>query len=170
MCPHADTPEPETPRWAFYWLTCAPRPTPTMMDIGGAKPRAQPGAGGERRNSQYHRHEDAGDFVGETLNGCPATLRFGNHLHDLPEQCVVTNSLSTHDKTAGAINGATRHFVTDRLFHRERFAGDHGLFHAGMTFDHRAINRHLVTWNHAQPIADFHLVERHFMIAPRCDL
>lgn len=31
----------------------------------------------------------------------------------------------------------------------------------GVTFDHRAINGHLVTWNHAQPVADFHLTWYH---------
>ena len=182
---------------AFFTSTpsCAPRPTPTMMDMGVARPRAHGqammrtataltmacasfGSGpshiqtteGEHRNSQHHRHEDARDLVGETLNGRAAALGFGNHVHDLPEQRVAADSLGAHDETAGAIDGAARHFVADGLFHRERFAGDHGLFHAGVTFDHRAIHGHLVTWNHAQPVADFHLVERDFMIAPRCDL
>jgi hypothetical protein len=27
-----------------------------------------------------------------------------------------------------------------------------------VTFNHRAINRHLVTWNNAQPVANLHLV------------
>ena len=134
------------------------------------RPKPHPDDEGEHRNRQHHRHEDARDLVGETLNGRAAALGFGNHVHDLPEQRVAADPLGAHDETAGAIDGAARHFVADGLFHRERFAGDHGLFHAGVTFDHHAINGHLVTWNHAQPVADFHLVERDFMIAPRCDL
>ena len=104
------------------------------------------------------------------MNGRAATLGIGNHVHDLPEQRVVTNSFRTHDETAGAIDGASRHFVADGLFHRERFAGDHGLLHAGVTFDDHAIDGHPVTRNHAQPIANLHLVEGDLMIAPRCDL
>ncbi len=134
------------------------------------RPKPHPENEGEHRNSQHHRHEDARDLVGETLNGRAAALGFGNHVHDLPEQRVAANPLGAHDETAGAVDGAARHLVADGLFHRERFAGDHRLFHAGVTFDHRAIDRHLVTWNHAQPVADFHLVERNFMIAFWCHL
>ena len=104
------------------------------------------------------------------MNRRTAALGFGYHVHDLPEQCVVTNSFGAQDETAGAIDGAARHFVADSLFHRERFTGDHGLFHAGVTFDDHAINGNLVTWNHVQPVTDLHLVERDLMIAPRCDL
>ena len=122
---------------------------------------------GEHRNRQHCRHENARDLVGETLNGRAATLGFGNHVHDLSEQRVAADPLGAHDETARAIDGAARHLVADSFFHRERFPGDHRLFHAGVAFDHRAIHGHLVTRNHAQPVADFHLVERDFMIAPR---
>ena len=133
----------------------------------GLRPKPHPDDEGEHRNRQHRRHEDARDLVGETLNGRAAPLGFGNHVHDLSEQCVATDPLGAHDETARAVDGAACHLVPDGLFHRERLAGDHGLFHAGVTFDHRAIHGHLVTWNHAQPVADFHLVERDFMIAPR---
>ena len=119
------------------------------------RPKPHPQDEGERRNSEYHRHEDARDLVGETLNGRAATLGLGDHVHDLPEQRVATNSLGAHDETAGAIDGATRHLVAGGLFHRERFAGDHGLFYAGVTFDYRAINGHPVTRNHASQSPTF---------------
>jgi hypothetical protein len=144
------------------------------VDDGVREPRLRskphPHDKGERRNSQHDRHEDARDLVCETLDGRAAALGFGNHVHDLPEQRVVTNSFGTHYETARAIDGAARHFVANVLLHRERFAGDHGLLHAGVTFDDNAINGNLVTWNHVQPVTDLHLVERDLMIAPRCDL
>ena len=133
------------------------------------RPKPHPEDEGEHRNGQHHRHEDARDLVGEPLNGRAAALGFGDHVHDLPEQRVATDPLGAHDETAGAIDGAARHLVADGLFHRERFAGDHGFLDIGMAFHDHAIDRHLVTWNHAQPVADFHLVERDFLIAPRCD-
>jgi len=46
------------------------------------------------------------------------------------------------------IDRAACHLVADGLFHRERFAGNHGFFHAGATFDYRAIHWHFVTGNH----------------------
>ena len=56
------------------------------------------------------------------------------------------------------------------LFHRERFAGDHRLFHAGMTFDDFAIHGHFVAGHDSQPVADSHLIERNFMVATVGDL
>ena len=116
----------------------------------GLRSKPHPQDEGEHRNSQYRRHEDSRDLVGEALNGRATALGLGYHVHDLPEQRVATDSLGAHDETAGAIDGAAGHLVADGLFHRERFAGDHGLFHAGVTFDHRAIHGHPVTRNDAQ--------------------
>ena len=86
-----------------------------------------------------------------------------------PSKVSLADALGAHDETAGAVDRAARHFVADGLFHRKRFAGDHGFFHAGVTFDHRAIDGHLLAGNHAQLVTDFHLVERDFTIAARCD-
>jgi hypothetical protein len=124
------------------------------------RPEPHPKNEGDHRNSQYDRHENTRHFVGKTLNGRTAPLRVGNHIYDLPEQGIAANSLRAHDEGAGAIDGACRHFIAHCLLHGERFAGDHGLFHAGVTFYHRAIDGHFVTRNHAQPIADLHLIER----------
>ena len=53
------------------------------------------------------------------------------------------------------------------LFHRERLAGDHRLLDVGAAFQDHAVHGHLVTGNHAQLVADLHLVERDFLIAAR---
>lgn len=69
-----------------------------------------------------------------------------------------------------AMMRTARYLVADGLFHREGFAREHGFLDAGMTFDDRAIHGHLVAWNHAQPIAGFHLIERDHVIAARARL
>ena len=51
------------------------------------------------------------------------------------------------------------------FFDGERFAGDHGLFHAGVAFDDRSIHGHLATGHDAQIVADLHLIERNFLVA-----
>ncbi len=83
----------------------------------------------------------------------------------MSEQGVAADSLGFHDETARAIDGAARHLVADGLLHRERFAGDHGLFHAGVPFDDLAIDGNFIARDDAQLVADFHLVERHFLVA-----
>jgi hypothetical protein len=134
--------------------------------------RSKPNPEDEREhgNGQHRRHEDARDLVGKALNGRAAALGFGNHIHNLPEQCIPAHPVGAHDETAGAVDGAPRHSVARSLFHRERFSGEHGLFHTGVTFDHHSIHGHPITGNHPQPVADSHLVERHFTIAPRGNL
>ena len=129
------------------------------------RPEPQPDDEGEHRNRQHRRHEDRRDLVGEPLNGRAAALGFGHHVHDLPEQRVAADALGAHDETAGAVDGAAGHLVADGLFHRERFAGDHGFLDAGVAFDDHAIDGHLVAGHHAQLVADLHLVERDFLIA-----
>jgi hypothetical protein len=140
-----------------------------MREFGlGTNPH--PDGEGQHRNGQYYRHENARDLVGKTLNGRTTPLGFGHHVHDLPEQRVATDPFGAHNETAGAIDRATRHQVADGLFYRERFPGDHRLFHTGVTFDHLAIDRHLVTGNYPQAVADLNLVEQDFAITLRCDL
>ncbi len=134
------------------------------------RPKPHPEDEGKRRSCQHHRHEDARHLVGEPLNGRAAALGFANHIHDLPKQRIASNSLGAHDETAGAVDGAACHFIADGLFHRERFASDHGLFHARVTLYNGAIHGHLFPWNHAQPVANLDLFEWDFMIAPWCDL
>lgn len=137
----------------------------------GSGPSHIPQDESEHRNRQHHGHEDSRDFVGETLNGRAAALRLSDHVHDLPEQSVAAHALGAHDETAGAIDGAASHLVTDCLFHRERFAGDHRSLHVGVTFDDFAIHGHLVTGHHARrDAADFYMVERDFLIATVSDL
>ncbi len=89
---------------------CAPRPTPTMIDIGVASPSAQgqamistrdgrdqpigearlrpehrPGGEGEHRDRDHRRHEPARHLVGEPLDRRARALRLRHHLHDLRE-------------------------------------------------------------------------------------
>jgi hypothetical protein len=78
-----------------------------------------------------------------------ASLRIGNHVYDLSEQCVAANPLGPHDETARAIDRAACHFVANGLFNRERFACDHGLFHAGVAFHNHAIDRYLIAGHDA---------------------
>ena len=91
--------------------SCAPRPTPTMIDIGVARPSAQgqamistltaatspigkarlrpehcPGGKGGERDRDHRRHEPGGDLIGQPLDRRAATLRVRHHLHDLRQQ------------------------------------------------------------------------------------
>ena len=110
---------------------CAPRPTPTMIDIGVARPSAQgqamistrdggdqrigearlrpehrPGGEGEQRDRDHRRHEPAGDLIGEALDRRARALRGRDHLHDLRQQRVAADLLGAHHEAAGGVERA----------------------------------------------------------------
>ena len=93
-----------TPSWA-------PRPVPTMMAVGVARPSAQGQAmmstataavkassagwpvsepAGERGDGdgEHDGHEDGGDPVGQALHGCGAALGLVDHADDLGQRGV----------------------------------------------------------------------------------
>ena len=124
----------------------APRPVPTMIDIGVANPSAQGqamikhGDGVDESRSpspapgpnidqtmnvttaaaMTRRYEPAGDGVGERLDRRARTLGLGHHLDDPGQQGVAADPLGAHDEGAGAVDGAAGHFVAGRFLERER--------------------------------------------------
>ena len=111
----------------------APRPVPTMIDIGVARPSAhgqamistataltsaKPIAGAGPKiaqttnaataTSDHRRHEPAGDDVGELLDRRARALRLGDHADDLRQQRVAADPLGPHHKAAGRVDRARR--------------------------------------------------------------
>jgi hypothetical protein len=68
----------------------------------GSGSEQRPGGEGDERNRHDHRHEPAGDLVGEALDRRTAPLRLGDHLDDLREHRVAADLLGRHHETAGA--------------------------------------------------------------------
>ena len=122
----------------------APRPMPTVIDIGVARPRAQgqamistatelttayasAGFGPKMLQTtnvtigHEHdgRHEPRGNFVGQPLNRRPASLRVADQLHDLSQQRFAADFLGPHQKAARAVHGAADHAGRRRAFRRE---------------------------------------------------
>ncbi len=87
-------------------------------------------------------------------------MRFGNHLHDLRQDGLPSNSLSHHDKAAGIIERAADHFVTWTFLNRQGFARKHRLIDCCPAFDNAPIHRDLFAGPHAEMIAAFHIAQR----------
>src|SRR6476646_10173319 len=112
----------------------APRPTPTMIDMGVA----------------LHRRT--------------RTLRCHHHLDDPRQHGVTADLIGAHDEPAAAIDRAADHFGARVLGHRHRLAGHHGFIECRMALDQFTIDRNLVTGPHPQPIADRDGFERHHLV------
>ena len=154
---------------------CAPRPTPTMIDIGVAKPERagagddqhahrgdeaegkarlrperRPGGEGDQRHRDHRRHEPAGDLVGQALDRRAAALRLRHHLHDLGQQRVAADLVGAHHEAAALVERAADDARILVLGHRHGFAGHHRFIERGAALEHDAVDRHLVAGPHAQ--------------------
>ena len=171
MCSSASAFLISTPAWA-------PRPTPTMIDIGVARPSAhgtgddqhrhggheavgeprlrspdRPGDEGQHRHADDGRHEVARDLVGQALDRGAAALRLGHELDDLRQHGVAPDLLRLDDEAAGLVHGAADHLGADLLGHRHRLAGHHRLVDRAAPLEHGAVDRHLLARAHPQAVA-----------------
>ncbi len=138
----------------------APRPTPTMIDIGVASPSAQGqamistvtaatspnaslGSGPQtdqapesnHGHEDHQRHEPAGDAIRQTLDRRPAALGIGNHLDDAGKHRVAADLLCLDDEPARPVDGPADDAVADLLCQRHRLARHHRLINGRPAFD-----------------------------------
>ena len=108
----------------------APRPVPTMIAVGvarpiahgqamtttpmkavsasvrrGSGPNTQPHDERARGDDQDERHEHLGDAIGEALDGRLAALRAADELDDAGERRVATDARGAHHERAGRVEG-----------------------------------------------------------------
>jgi hypothetical protein len=159
-----------------------------MIDIGVARPSAQgqamistltaatsegkrgsapdrPGGEGGRGDNNDQRHEPARNLVGKPLDGGAAALGLGHHLHDAGEHGVAADLFGLHDEAAGGIEGAADHFRSGLLGYRHGFARHHRFVDRHAAFDDGAIDRHLLSGPHPQPVAQGDRIEGDLFIA-----
>ena len=107
---------------------CAARPTPTMIDIGVARPSAQgqamistvtaatsakakrgcgpktaQAANASSAADNDRRHEPGGDLIGEPRDRRARALRGGDHLHDPRQHRVAADLFRAHDEAAALV-------------------------------------------------------------------
>ena len=79
---------------------------------------------------------------------------------DLRENRIFAHFIGDHQERAGLIDGAADQFVAGFLFHRHRFAGEHGFVHRTAALSDRAVDRNLFTRSHAEEIALVNVLQR----------
>ena len=169
---------------------CAPRPTPTMIDIGVASPSAQgqamistdtaatspkakrgsgpnvhQAANATTATAMTRRHEPAGNLIGEALDRRAAALRLRDHLDDLRQHSIAADAIGAHDERAGLIDRAADDAVARRLDDWHRFAGHHRFVDRAAPVEDFAVDRHLVARPYAQSVADRDAFERDVLFA-----
>ena len=169
----------------------APRPVPTMIDIGVASPSAHghamirtatrrdqrvgqtrlgpdgsPDEGAQERHGHHGRHEIGGHAVCQALDRRAAPLRLADQLDDPREQRVPADALGPHHEGARPVDGAAGHPILGRLLDGHRLSGDHRLVDDAPSLENDAVDRDPLARPHAQPVARRRtLVERHVLLA-----
>ena len=163
---------------------CAPRPTPTMIDIGVARPSAQgqamistvtaatrpnarrgsgPNAAQAAKASNRHgddrRHEPAGDLVGEPLDRRPASLRLGHHLDDPGQHRVAADLVGAHDEAAGWLRVPPITLAPASLVTGMDSPVTMRFVERRAAFEHHAVDRHFFAGPDAQAVADLEAVD-----------
>ena len=163
----------------------APLPVPTTMAVGVARPMAQgqammttvtkasrarvtAGSGPKKYQirkvstaiAEHHRHEDAGDVVGQPLDGRLGALGLLDQADDLGERGVAADLGRLEAERAGAVEGGADDLVARALLHRDGFAGEHRLVHRRAPLEHHAVHGDLLARPDDDDVADEHLVHR----------
>src|SRR5579875_952301 len=110
-------------------------------------------------DDHHDRHEVACDQVGQTLNRRTASLRIGNHPHDLLQNSIGAYVFCADYYRAGAVHGPADYAIAGMLRDRKRLASNHRFVDRARAVEHYAVDRHLLARTHAQPIADRAAIE-----------
>ena len=109
---------------------------------------------GHRRDPQHHRHEHAGDLVGEAGDGRLGGVCVLNQLDDAREVRVGPHARGAKRKRAGAIDRGSAHRVAHALLHRNGLAGQRGLVNRRRALYHHAVHRNGLAGAHHDDVAD----------------
>ena len=121
----------------------------------------QPSRESEHRHTDHHRHKNGRDLVHQTLNGRFGGLRVFHQTDDVRQHRFLTHGSDLQGDAALAIDGRTGQPVADGFGHRLGFAGQHGLVHLRLAFQHHAVDRHALAGEDHQTVAHQNLDQGH---------
>ncbi len=111
----------------------------------------------ERRQGggEDDRDEDAGDAVGELLDGQLGTLRFADDADDLREEGVAAHARGADAEEPVQVDRGADDGVAGLLVHRQRLAARGGFVHGAFARDDLAVGRDLLARADDEHVADF---------------
>ena len=155
----------------------APRPVPTMIAVGVARPSAHGHAmistaiaavkasaaawpvtshptGGEQRDQDHHRHEHARHAVGEPLHRRLGRLRLLDEPRDLGERGVAPDAGGPDDEPARRVDGRAEHLGAGGDLDRDGLSRQHRHVDCARPVDDDAVGRDLLARPDDEPVAD----------------
>ena len=146
---------------------CAPRPTPTMIDIGVASPSAHgqamistataltmawarrgsgptnaPDDEGDHRDAEHGRNKPRRRLCRpDAWIGARLRCASRDHMHDLREHRFAADTLGLASRNCRLVDGAAGDAIAGCFLDRHRFAGDHRFVDARSAFDDSTVDR-----------------------------
>ena len=108
---------------------------------------------GHGRDHEYHRHEHAGDFVGQSSNGCLGGVGVLDELDNLGERRVSAHTRSAEGKRSGAVDGGGVDGGAGGLLHGDGLAGQCAFVHGRSALEYHAVDRDGLAGAHTQHLA-----------------
>ncbi len=169
----------------------APRPVPTMMAVGVARPIAHGHAmtttpmkavsasvmRGSGPNASHTRNVPAATTrtigtktsaiaIGQSLDRGLAALGPTHEVHDPGERGVAADARRPHHERAGRVEGRPDDLGAGAHLDRHGLAGQHAGVDRGPALDDDAVDGHPLPRPDAQQVTDDHRFERHVLVPP----
>ncbi|MBS1271717.1 MAG: hypothetical protein MAGBODY4_00849 [Candidatus Marinimicrobia bacterium] len=120
----------------------------------------QPGCQCQQRYTNDHRHEHAGNPVGELLDRHLGALRLFHHPDDLAQEGLLADLSGADFQYPVLINRRANNLIIFGLFDGHGFAGGQRLVHTAKAVDNHAIGGNLFAGTHNHDVALLQLPDR----------
>jgi hypothetical protein len=110
------------------------------VDCGsGCFSNEDPSDSGREGEKEDERSEDAGDFIGEALEGWGIFFGFIDKTSESSDEGIVACFFGKDEESATRDKGSTEDGVTDKFFNGEGFACENRFFDGGVAFENFSV-------------------------------
>jgi len=105
-----------------------------------------PADGGGEGEKEDERSENAGDFIGDTLEGWGIFFGFIDKTSESGDEGVVAGFFGKDEESAARDKGSTEYGVARKFFDGKGFAGEDGFFDRGVAFEDFSVGGDGFAW------------------------
>ena len=99
-------------------------------------------------------------MIRESCDGSLGCRRIADHLDDLRERGILTDSGRAALKEARLVQGRGLHLIADRLVDRQTLTGQRSFVHRTCARNYKAVHRDILARLYAEDVADPDTVDR----------
>jgi hypothetical protein len=112
-----------------------------------------PSDSGREGEKEDERSEDAGDFIGEALEGWGILFGFIDKTSESGDEGFVAGFFGKDEESAARDKGSTEDGVTDKFFNGQGFACENRFFDGGVAFENFSVCGDRFSWQDDELVA-----------------